>query len=102
MKALRGFKGAVLLVSHDRHFVRCVIEGGPLIPEGDEASDDEEDEASDIDDSGKPGTVYRVGPRGKLRPLAKGVNEVRFGADYQPASLLLTRSPSTSRPLKNG
>ncbi|KAJ1308009.1 hypothetical protein OPQ81_002080 [Rhizoctonia solani] len=75
MRALRGFKGAVLLVSHDRHLVRCVIEGGPLIPEGDEASDDEEDEASDTDDPGKTGTVYRVGPKGKLRPLTNGVNE---------------------------
>ncbi|KEP47757.1 ATP-binding ABC transporter [Rhizoctonia solani 123E] len=75
MKALRGFKGAVILVSHDRHLVRCVIEGDPLIPEGDEASDDEEGEASDTDDPGKTGTVYRVGPRGKLRPLANGVNE---------------------------
>ncbi|CAE6512501.1 unnamed protein product [Rhizoctonia solani] len=75
MRALRGFKGAVLLVSHDRHLVRCVIEGGPLIPEGDEASDDEEDEASDTDDPGKTGTVYRVGPKGKLRQLTKGVSE---------------------------
>ncbi|CAE6515674.1 unnamed protein product [Rhizoctonia solani] len=75
MKALRGFKGAVLLVSHDRHLVRCVIEGGPLIPEGDEASGDEEDEVSDTDDPGKTGTVYRVGPKGKLRPLANGVSQ---------------------------
>ncbi|KAH7341316.1 P-loop containing nucleoside triphosphate hydrolase protein [Rhizoctonia solani] len=75
MKSLRGFKGAVLLVSHDRHFVRCVIEGAPLIPEGDEVSDDEGDESSDTDDQGKTGKVYRVGPKGKLRYLANGVND---------------------------
>ncbi|CEL55853.1 putative ABC transporter ATP-binding protein YheS OS=Escherichia coli O157:H7 GN=yheS PE=3 SV=1 [Rhizoctonia solani AG-1 IB] len=75
MRALRGFKGAVLLVSHDRHLIRCVIEGGPLIPEGDELTEDEEDEASDTDDPGKVGTVYRVGPKGKLRKLENGVNQ---------------------------
>jgi ATP-binding cassette subfamily F protein 3 len=77
MRALRGFKGAVLLVSHDRHLIRCVIEGSPLIPEGDEVDDeeDEEEQDQDIDDPGKTGLVYRVGPKGRLRQLAGGVDE---------------------------
>ncbi|KAF8676865.1 ABC transporter [Rhizoctonia solani] len=81
MRALRRFKGAVLLVSHDRHLIRCVIEGDPLIPEGDELSDGEEDETSDTDDPVKTGVVYRVGPKGKLRKLENGVNQ--YVADIQ-------------------
>ncbi|ELU37416.1 ABC transporter, putative [Rhizoctonia solani AG-1 IA] len=81
MRALRRFKGAVLLVSHDRHLIRCVIEGDPLIPEGDELSDVEEDETSDTDDPVKTGVVYRVGPKGKLRKLENGVNQ--YVADIQ-------------------
>ncbi|KAF8994626.1 hypothetical protein BDQ17DRAFT_1430890 [Cyathus striatus] len=59
IQALRKHTGAVLLVSHDRHFVRCVIESEHAVPRlGD--SDGESDEGSDEDDdtgqSGK-GTV---------------------------------------------
>lgn len=75
MRALCGFKGAVLLVSHDRHLVRCVIEGAPLIPEGDEADEEDDEEEQDTDDPGKTGSVYRVGPKGKLRQLPGGVND---------------------------
>ncbi|KAG9075929.1 hypothetical protein FS749_012341, partial [Ceratobasidium sp. UAMH 11750] len=75
MRALRGFKGAVLLVSHDRHLVQCVIEGAPLIPEGEDDEDDEEDDEEDTDDPGKVGSVYRVGPKGRLRVLPGGVND---------------------------
>lgn len=76
MRALRGFKGAVLLVSHDRHLVRCVIEGAPLVPEGDEVDEEDDEEEQDTDDPGKTGSVYRVGPKGKLRHLPGGVNDV--------------------------
>lgn len=78
MKALRGFKGGILLVSHDRHLVRCVVEGAPLIPEGDEVDEYEEEEEEDDDDPGKSGPVYRVGPKGRLRLLSGGVNEASF------------------------
>ncbi|KAF8587322.1 P-loop containing nucleoside triphosphate hydrolase protein [Ramaria rubella] len=81
MRALRGFEGAVLLVSHDRHLIKCVVEGGPLISpsegdegEGDGEDGDEEEEAGD--EGGRMGTVYRVGPRGKVRVLAGGMQDV--------------------------
>ncbi|KAG8786659.1 hypothetical protein FRC12_016405 [Ceratobasidium sp. 428] len=73
MRALRGFKGAVLLVSHDRHLIQCVIEGTPLVPEGEDSDDEEEEE--DAEDAGKVGLVYRVGPKGRLRVLPGGVND---------------------------
>ncbi|KAG8737784.1 hypothetical protein FRC10_007811 [Ceratobasidium sp. 414] len=75
MRALRRFKGAVLLVSHDRHLIQCVVEGAPLIPEGEDGDDDEEEEEEDINDPGKAGSVYRVGPKGRLRVLPGGVND---------------------------
>ncbi|QRV90137.1 ABC transporter [Ceratobasidium sp. AG-Ba] len=74
-RALRGFKGAVLLVSHDRHLIQCVIEGAPLIPEGEEGEEDEEEDEEDEDNPTKVGTVYRVGPKGRLRALPGGVND---------------------------
>ncbi|KAG8714810.1 hypothetical protein FRC09_017225, partial [Ceratobasidium sp. 395] len=73
MRALRGFKGAILLVSHDRHLIQCVIEGAPLVPEGEDSDDEEEEE--DAEDTGKVGLVYRVGPKGRLRVLPGGVND---------------------------
>ena len=77
MRALRGFKGAILLVSHDRHLIQCVIEGAPLIPEGDEVEEEEEEEDDDDeDDTAKTGSVYRVGPKGRFRLLPGGVNDV--------------------------
>lgn len=76
MRALRGFKGAILLVSHDRHLIQCVIEGAPLIPEGDEAEDEEEDEDDDDEEAAKIGSVYRVGPKGRFRLLPGGVKDV--------------------------
>lgn len=78
MRALRGFKGAVLLVSHDRHLIQCVIEGAPLIPEGEggDEEDEEEEEEDNEEEAGKTGSVYRVGPKGKFRLLSGGVNDV--------------------------
>lgn len=77
MRALRGFKGAVLLVSHDRHLIQCVIEGAPLIPEGEggDEEDEEEEEEDNEEEAGKTGSVYRVGPKGKFRLLSGGVND---------------------------
>ena len=40
--ALSGYEGAILLVSHDRFLIRCVISGESPNPDG-----DSEDEASD-------------------------------------------------------
>ncbi|KAI5831119.1 P-loop containing nucleoside triphosphate hydrolase protein, partial [Schizophyllum commune Tattone D] len=72
IRALRAFTGAVLLVSHDRHLIHCVIEGGRILPQDEDDSDagDEEEEAEP-----PPGGVYRVGPRGEAKRLIGSVIE---------------------------
>jgi len=76
IRALRQYSGAVLLVTHDRYFTRCVIEGTPVLP----PSSDMEDGAEDSDDSDgdgesrKTGTVFAVG-QGKLKPLSGGTDD---------------------------
>ena len=48
-----------------------------MLPPSDTVEDDDEDEERDEDDKNiKTGTVYRVGPKGKVRALPGGVNDV--------------------------
>jgi ATP-binding cassette subfamily F protein 3 len=76
IRALRQYTGAVLLVSHDRHFIRCVIEGAPVLSPSSEAED--EDEKSDDESDGKAcektGMVIYVG-KGKVKPLSGGIDD---------------------------
>src|SRR5882757_4460345 len=62
IRTLRQYTGAVLLVSHDRHFIRCVIEGAPILPPSSDVDDDDEgsDDESEHSESNKIGTVYAV------------------------------------------
>jgi ATP-binding cassette, subfamily F, member 3 len=71
--AIRNFTGAILLVSHDRHLVKCAIEGAPLVSadgEDEESDDDEDEEESET----KPGKVYMVGVKGNLKVLERGTD----------------------------
>src|SRR5690606_9923407 len=68
VEALEDWKGALLVVTHDRYFMRCVVEGEPA------RDDDEEDEDSTKDDV-KPGVVYRMLKAGKLKKLEGGMNQ---------------------------
>ncbi|KAJ2895824.1 ABC transporter [Zalerion maritima] len=68
--ALRDWPGAVALVSHDRWFVRGVVEGER--DEGEE--DEEEDEEDDGQGVGRRRVVYRLF-KGGLTPLQNGVDE---------------------------
>lgn len=73
--ALRKYEGAILVVTHDRFFMRCVVEGeSPKnIARSNHADDDEESESSDEDDeTGNPGVVYRMF-KGKLKKLEGGM-----------------------------
>lgn len=72
-EALRGWEGAVVLVSHDRWFVRGAVEG--VVDGG--GSDDEEEEEED-DEDGREAlrrrVVYRI-KGGALVKLENGVQE---------------------------
>jgi ATPase subunit of ABC transporter with duplicated ATPase domains len=82
--ALRGFKGAVIVVTHDRFFMRCVVEGAsPAVVSGRTALEKMEKmglELPESDGEGEGeegvgrGTVYRVF-RGGLRKLEGGMDE---------------------------
>lgn len=68
-EALAHWRGAVVLVSHDRWFMRGVIEGGE--------DDDDDDDADSDDDDNKPKgkrVVYRI-KKGELVELKGGVGE---------------------------
>ncbi|KAG8947157.1 hypothetical protein FRC04_011010 [Tulasnella sp. 424] len=72
VRALRVDSGAILLVSHDRYLVRCVVEGAPLVPR-DDAGEEEEEEKSSDEGEGKVGSVYIVSKR--FRVLEGGMDE---------------------------
>ncbi|KAI9171104.1 ATP-binding cassette sub-family F member [Paramyrothecium foliicola] len=68
-EAVRDWEGAVVVVSHDRWFVRGAVEG---------AVDDDEEEGSDVEDTTAEGarsrTTYRL-KAGQLCRLGRGVQE---------------------------
>ncbi|KIO24771.1 hypothetical protein M407DRAFT_15356 [Tulasnella calospora MUT 4182] len=74
VRALRAYSGAILLVSHDRYLVRCLVEGAPLVPRDESGEEEEEaEEESDNDGEGKVGSVYIVSKR--FRALEGGMDE---------------------------
>jgi len=76
--ALRGYDGALLIVTHDRFFMRCVVEGenahkrpwDPNAEEDEEESEDSEEEGLDK----QPGVVYRLS-RGQFTKLDGGMRK---------------------------
>lgn len=69
IKALRAFNGALLLVSHDRFLMKCVIEGdtSSLVEENETSSED--GERAQLQRS-----LYLL-KNGRLNPLDDGVRE---------------------------
>ncbi|KAF4977468.1 hypothetical protein FZEAL_6032 [Fusarium zealandicum] len=67
-EALRDWEGAVILVSHDRWFMRGVVEGTMEADEQDEEADDEEEDVM------RRRVVYRL-KGGKMSTLENGVDE---------------------------
>ncbi|KAF4543220.1 ABC transporter domain-containing protein [Lasiodiplodia theobromae] len=79
--ALRAFEGAIVVVSHDRFFVRGVVEGVRVdrefrddAMEEEEGEDESESESSEDGAVGKVGRVYRLA-KGRLRRLEGGMEE---------------------------
>jgi len=75
-RQLRAFRGALILVSHDRWFVQAVVERGDDEEEEElnSSEDSEDDEAANGGLSVSPGIVYWVN-KGKVRKLGGGVDE---------------------------
>jgi ATPase subunit of ABC transporter with duplicated ATPase domains len=92
--ALRAWPGAVVLVSHDRWFVRGVVEG---VVDEEEEGDDEYDDASGGSDGGRDGdgtagerrrrVVYKLAG-GKLVELEGGVRQFEGGMERRVRKLM--------------
>jgi ATP-binding cassette, subfamily F, member 3 len=97
MLALRDYEGALLVVTHDRFFMRCVVEGQSPAKIWTRASMDEEvDDESDEDDEDGPskkGIVYRMF-RGQLKVLQRGMEE--YEEICERASQRLTKPRTTA------
>ncbi|KAF3916846.1 hypothetical protein ABW20_dc0109658 [Dactylellina cionopaga] len=85
---LKEFKGAVLVVTHDRFFMRCVVEG--------ESAHDDEDDSDEEDfgeTSGKAaykapkGTVYRVS-KGNMKVMDRGMSQYEEIAERSSKKLM--------------
>ena len=76
VSALRKYEGAILVVTHDRFFMRCVVEGESpkAIAKTSRAEDeDEAEESSDEEeDAARVSVVYRMF-KGKLKKLDGGM-----------------------------
>lgn len=73
--ALRKYEGAILVVTHDRFFMRCMVEGESpksIAMSNRPDDDDDEDDESEEDEAATPGVVYRM-LKGKLKKLDGGM-----------------------------
>lgn len=78
MLALQDYEGALLVITHDRFFMRCVVEGqNPAKMRTRPSMDEEVDEESEEDERDeirKKRIVYRMF-RGQLKVLQRGMEE---------------------------
>ncbi|KAL1610531.1 hypothetical protein SLS60_002200 [Paraconiothyrium brasiliense] len=86
--ALREYDGALLVVTHDRFFMRTVVEGESpyrLAP-GVQAEDDPESSSDEEETGASRGTVYRLS-RGQLTKLEGGMERYEEMASRAAAKL---------------
>ncbi|OCK78741.1 ABC transporter ATP-binding protein uup-1 [Lepidopterella palustris CBS 459.81] len=78
VNALRNYEGALLVITHDRFFMRCLVEGESpykLAPSAHAGEDPDEEDSEDEDDAGaRVGVVYRL-VKGQLRKLERGMEQ---------------------------
>ncbi|KAI5379689.1 hypothetical protein J4E82_001729 [Alternaria postmessia] len=95
--ALREYEGALLVVTHDRFFMRTVVEGQSpykLAPGVHAASEGEADESSESEDEEAglaPGSVFRLTSKGQVRKLDLGMDEYEDIAARTAAKLARAR-----------
>lgn len=78
VKALKEFKGAILVVSHDRFFIRCVVEGQSVkqASTNQDETADEDDGSSSDEEANAVGKVYRLTrTSGRMIHLERGMDE---------------------------
>ena len=91
--ALRNYDGALLIVTHDRFFMRCVVEGENPHKrpwDGDAGSEKESDDSDGKEMSKQPGVVYHLS-KARLKVLEGGMRQYEEIAGR--ASLKLTKVP---------
>ncbi|KAF3940164.1 hypothetical protein ABW19_dt0202275 [Dactylella cylindrospora] len=89
---LKEFQGAVLVVTHDRFFMRCVVEGESAHEDKDDSDDDGEDfgEGGSANKGGykaPKGTVYRVS-KGTMKIMERGMSQYEEIAEKSSKKLM--------------
>lgn len=89
--ALQKYEGAILVVTHDRFFMRCVVEGQSpksLARSAQTGAEDSEDQdsSSEDDEAAKAGVVYRLS-KGVLTKLDRGMEQYEERAAKASAKL---------------
>ncbi|KAK4907129.1 hypothetical protein LTR49_023824 [Elasticomyces elasticus] len=89
--ALRKYEGAVLVITHDRFFMRCIVEGESSKSMArkdhlDDHDDYEEDNSKEDVGSGCAGVVYQIS-KGKLTKLVGCMQQYEKGAAKASARL---------------
>ncbi|KAF8077817.1 ABC transporter ATP-binding protein uup-1 [Lyophyllum atratum] len=60
IEAVKQYRGAMLVITHDRFFMRCVVEGESPNESTEESEDEEDEEEARGQWQAKPGVVYRL------------------------------------------
>ena len=89
MHALSAYEGAILLVSHDRFLIRCVISGESPDPEGNsDDEDDTQDVEADTKRLGRRNVVYEL-KNGKLFERSEGVRAFETSLEARVRRLMI-------------